>query len=72
MFFKVIKTFGEDCVLGYGAGLVNAPGIKGPPAPSTSFQKKMALKLKVISVPEPYTTKTCSRCHGEAEPDRTR
>ena len=59
-------------MLGYGAGLVNAPYIKGPPAPSTSFQRKVALRLKVIAVPEPYTTKTCSKCHGDVEPDKTR
>ena len=41
-------------------------------SPTSSFRNRLAKKVKVILVPEYYTTKTCSKCLGSLEPDPTR
>lgn len=69
---RATDLFGANAVLAYGTWS-SWNGMKGlPSSPLGSFKKRLAQKFTVVDVPEYNTSKTCSRCHGEAKPDPTR
>ena len=72
----VKKTFGPDAVLGYGSWNGNGWCGRGkPPCPVSGFRRRLAKHFTVVTVPEAYTTKTCSFCLQRTalpDPDRRR
>jgi hypothetical protein len=66
---KQIRTkFGGDCVLAYGMWNRKTQ-MKGLiPSQTCGLRRELAKHFTVVDTPEPYTTKTCSKCmEGEME-----
>ena len=65
---------GRQLVIAYGswggvAGLPGAPCNRGhPPCMGKALRHKLSLHFVVLSTPEAYTSKTCSRCGSECGP----
>jgi hypothetical protein len=74
--YRVVQTFGPTAVIAYGtgAGFHALPNL--PPSPVQGLFKRIKAMehfgLNVVPTPEPYTTRTCSRCKGQLDADPSR
>jgi hypothetical protein len=57
-----VKISLKDCVLAYGMWNRKTQMRGLIPSPTCGMRKALAKEFTVIDTPEPYTTKTCSKC----------
>jgi len=70
---RVIDTYGQDAVIGYGSWSAKRCLRGLPPAPTVGLRLRFQRRrMRVITVPERNTTKTCSNCHEQVTPDEGR
>jgi hypothetical protein len=69
---RVIDAYGEDAVIGYGSWSAKRCMRGLPPAPTVGLRHRFERRMRVITVPERNTTKTCSNCSKQVEPDKSR